>query len=173
MLNQFHLLTLLFLSMVSCTGQPTTTSRSEAATEEIVLTDAMLGQLIMSGFRGMSYDSLSPLIKEQISSGEIGNIILFDYDVGHKAYERNVRSPEQVMQLLKDLQANSPKQLFTAVDQEGGKVNRLKERYGFTTLPSAQYLGAQATIDSTAYSLHSSEDHPKTPGHCTGKNRAE
>lgn len=141
----------LFLLITSCSGQPTSDNTAEEKVEEITLTDAMLGQLIMSGFRGMSYDSLSPLVQEQITSGEIGNIILFDYDVGHKAYERNVRSPEQVMQLLIDLQANSPASLFTAVDQEGGKVNRLKERYGFTTLPSAQYLGSQVTTDATTY----------------------
>ncbi|MEL7220916.1 MAG: glycoside hydrolase family 3 N-terminal domain-containing protein [Bacteroidota bacterium] len=148
--HQFYLLTLLFISLTTCSGQPSSSSTDEMK-GEIVITDAILGQLIMCGFRGMSYDSLSPLIKEQITSGEIGNIILFDYDVGHKTYERNVRSPEQVMQFLKDLQANSPTPLFTAVDQEGGKVNRLKERYGFTALPSAQYLGSQATTDSTAY----------------------
>jgi beta-N-acetylhexosaminidase len=147
-------LTLIFLVLAIITSacQPAAPPE-EAATDEAdtTITDAMLGQLIMAGFRGMTYDSISPLVREQLEAGEIGNIVLFDYDMGYKTYHRNIRSPQQVMQLLGELQSHSPAKLFTAIDQEGGRVNRLKEKYGFITLPSAQYLGEQITTDSTAY----------------------
>ena len=116
-----------------------------------MLTDEMLGQLIMLGFRGMEIDSVSVEIKEQIASGEIGNIILFDYDVGFKRRGRNIASAEQVKLLLSDMQAIAPGYLLTAIDQEGGRVTRLKSAYGFPDLPSAQVLGAQANTDSTNY----------------------
>jgi beta-N-acetylhexosaminidase len=119
--------------------------------DERTITDAMLGQLIMQGFRGMELDSISPVIREQIASGEIGNIILFDYDMGFKNYDRNIASPAQVQALLSKLQALAPGYLLTAVDQEGGRVLRLKPKYGFPPLPAAQDLGDQPSTDSTTY----------------------
>lgn len=122
------------------------------STEELTpITDQMLGQLIMQGFRGMEIDSLSPLVKEQLAAGEIGNIILFDYDVGYRSYGRNIASPEQVKKLLADLQDLSPEYLLTAIDQEGGRVTRLRPAYGFPELASAQDMGMQSTTDSTTY----------------------
>ena len=138
---------LLLMSVVSC-AEPATEQQQE---QEELLTDEMLGQLIMQGFRGMTIDSVSPVIKSQIESGELGNIILFDYDLGHRTYQRNIRSPEQVKSLLSELQALAPGYLLTAVDQEGGKVKRLKPRYGFPDLPSAEMMGAHANTDSTTY----------------------
>ena len=38
-----------------------------------------------------------------------------------------------------------------AVDQEGGRVNRLKTKYGFPASVSAQYLGTLDNVDSTMY----------------------
>ena len=138
---------LLLLSVVSCTESAT----EQQQEQEELLTDEMLGQLIMQGFRGMTIDSVSPVIRSQIESGELGNIILFDYDLGYRTYQRNIRSPEQVKSLLSELQALAPGYLLTAVDQEGGKVKRLKPRYGFPDLPSAEMMGAYANTDSTTY----------------------
>lgn len=137
------------LFLTGCQTEPTGTE-SEATTERTI-TDAMLGQLIMQGFRGMELDSISPVVKAQIASGEIGNIVLFDYDVGFKNYHRNIASPQQVGQLLKDLQTLAPGYLLTAIDQEGGRVVRLKPKYGFPDLAAAQDLGAQENTDSTTY----------------------
>lgn len=115
------------------------------------ITDQMLGELIMQGFRGLEIDSVSPTVKEQIANGEMGSIILFDYDVGYKRYGRNIESPAQVKQLLADLQTLAPGYLLTAIDQEGGRVTRLRPTYGFPALASAQDMGAQPTTDSTTY----------------------
>ncbi|MCB0637808.1 MAG: glycoside hydrolase family 3 protein [Lewinella sp.] len=113
--------------------------------------DALIGQLIMVGFRGKTIEEMSPVLREQISRGQIGGVVLFDYDVPGKSYDRNIESPEQVALLVHDLQALAPRPLLVAIDQEGGRVMRLKPRYGFPTLPSAQYLGTLNDLDSTAF----------------------
>ncbi|MEL7249820.1 MAG: glycoside hydrolase family 3 N-terminal domain-containing protein [Bacteroidota bacterium] len=141
-------LTLLLFLFTSC-SEPQETSEQQA--EEPILTDQMLGQLIMIGFRGLEMDSVSDVIKGQIASGEIGNIILFDYDLGFKRRGRNIASPEQVQRLLADMQAIAPGYLLTAIDQEGGLVTRLRSAYGFPDLPSAQYLGGNPNTDSTSH----------------------
>ena len=49
--------------------------------------------------------------------------------------------------LVASLQSFASTPLLIAVDQEGGKVCRLKEKYGFPPTVSHQYLG---TLDSAA-----------------------
>ncbi len=137
----------LFLSL-GCT--PSTEQQAAQETGEAV-TDAMIGQMIMIGFRGKHIEEVSPTIKEQIAQGLAGSIVLFDYDVVNKEFDRNIESPGQVKKLISGIQALAPQPLMVAVDQEGGRVNRLKPRYGFPDLPSAQHLGEQDNLDSTAY----------------------
>ena len=144
---------LLFLTGLLLTTSCQPTSSAESSTDDATpqITDAMLGQLIMQGFRGLKIDSVSPIIKDQLANGEIGNIILFDYDVGLKRYGRNIDSPPQVEQLLTDLQALAPGFLLTAIDQEGGRVTRLRPVYGFPEIAAAQDMGAKENTDSTTY----------------------
>lgn len=109
-----------------------------------------IGQLLMVGFRGKSIADNS-LLQQQLANGRIGGVILFDYDVVRKVADRNIESPEQVEALIQQLQRYAAVPLFVAVDQEGGRVMRLKARYGFPALPSAHYLGELNQLDSTAY----------------------
>jgi len=95
--------------------------------------------MIVSGFEGTCLNSRTEkLIVEQ----GIGGLILF---------ERNFENPKQLKKLIEDLQSitapNSPP-LFISVDQEGGRVARLKEP--FTQFPSMCCLG-QANSDDLAY----------------------
>lgn len=112
---------------------------------------SMIGQMIMVGTRGMTIDDVSPSFQQQIKDGKIGGIVLFDYDVVKKEYDRNIQSPTQVKSLISGLQKLAPTPLFMAVDQEGGRVNRLKPKYGFPSSVSAQYLGDLDNVDSTKY----------------------
>ncbi|MDD4519807.1 MAG: glycoside hydrolase family 3 N-terminal domain-containing protein [Alphaproteobacteria bacterium] len=91
-----------------------------------------IGQMILLGFRGCSIDEMSPFVRQGISQGKIGGILYFDYDCGTQTFSRNIKSPEQLSKLSKDLQNLSPTPLFIGVDEEGGKVSRLKETYGFS-----------------------------------------
>ena len=97
------------------------------------------GQMIVSGFEGTCLNSRTEkLINEQ----GIGGLILF---------ERNYENPKQLKSLIDDLQSltaqNSPP-LFISVDQEGGRVARLKEP--FTQFPPMCCLG-EANSDDLAY----------------------
>lgn len=107
-----------------------------------------IGQMIMVGFRGMSIDDDHWIVRD-IKDHNIGGVILFDYDVPNSEPVRNIESPEQVRLLNNTLQKITEIPLFVAVDQEGGRVNRLKARYGFRDMPSHEYIGNINHPDST------------------------
>lgn len=102
--------------------------------------DVMIGQMLMAGFRGDTADHDSTIIKD-IKERHLGGVILFDYDVVLGKAGRNIKNPDQVRRLTHDLYAAAEIPLLIAVDQEGGKVQRLKAKYGFRESPSAKALG--------------------------------
>lgn len=108
----------------------------------------MIGQMIMVGFRGASLDDAAPIVRD-LRAGRVGSVVLFDYDVPTKTYSRNVQSPQQLKALCATLQARAPTPLLIAIDQEGGKVARLKERYEFPPSVSQQYLGTLNDLNIT------------------------
>ena len=95
--------------------------------------------MFVSGFEGTSLNSQT---EKLISEQGIGGLILF---------ERNFENPKQLKTLIEDLQSltapNSPP-LFISVDQEGGRVTRLKKN--FTQFPPMSCLG-KAGSDDLAY----------------------
>jgi len=83
--------------------------------------ERVIGQLFMVGMPGPHLDEATDhLIRE----GHVGGIILFS---------RNIEDPLQLAALCRDLQAAASESqdppLFLAVDQEGGRVARLKEPF--------------------------------------------
>ena len=80
-----------------------------------------------------------------LQSGQIGGVILFS---------RNFSNRTQICDLIADIRRISPS-LLIAVDQEGGKVQRLKN--GFTALPSMQKLGDLVSEDPDRGALISHE----------------
>lgn len=110
--------------------------------------DVKIGQLLMVGFRGVSVSDSSSIVQD-IRAGRVGGVILFDYDVLQKQSGRNIQSPQQVKSLCASLQAHSKIPLLIAIDEEGGKVSRLKPKYGFRQTVSAAYLGRLKSLDST------------------------
>lgn len=107
-----------------------------------------IGQMIMVGFRGTQFSPDSDVAKA-IDNQKIGGVILFDYDVFLKSPSRNIASPQQVKKLIADLQKRSKTPLLVGVDAEGGKVDRLKEKYGFSAISSAAFMGQDATLQTT------------------------
>ena len=110
----------------------------------------MIGQMLLVGFRGKSVDEQSAIYRDIADLG-IGGVILFEYDVPLKKRDRNIGSPEQVAALTSTLQGWADIPLLIGIDQEGGIVNRLKERYGFPKSVSAGYLGELNEPDSTRF----------------------
>jgi beta-N-acetylhexosaminidase len=108
-----------------------------------------IGRMVMVGFRGMEVTPDNPLLND-VKKYRVGGVVLFDYDVQLKKAERNVRSPEQLRKLTAQLRRLGGKRLLIAIDQEGGRVNRLKPAYGFPPSISADSLGKINHLDSTA-----------------------
>lgn len=99
-----------------------------------------IDQIFIVGFRGFTYDS-SPELKRAISETNLGGVILFDYDVPSKKYLRNIRSESELKKLISDSQTNAKTPLFVSIDEEGGRVSRLKNLSSFEKTPSAKDLG--------------------------------
>ena len=107
-----------------------------------------IGQMLMIGFRGTALEN-APEIAADIAERRIGGVVLFDYDVPAHSPSRNIISPQQLASLTLELQKLSDIPLLIAIDQEGGKVNRLKQIRGFPASVSAEYLGRLNHPDST------------------------
>ena len=107
-----------------------------------------IGQMLMIGFRGFKLAD-APEIRADIMERQIGGVVLFDYDVPSHTPSRNISSPKQLSSLTLELQKITRVPLLIAIDQEGGKVNRLKPARGFPPSVSAQHLGQLNNADST------------------------
>ena len=112
--------------------------------------DKKIGQMLMVGFHGFEVSDTSRVVRD-ITEYHTGGVILFDVHVPENSPDRNIDSPEQVKQLISDLQDLAELPLFMAVDQEGGRVARLKTERGFNPTRSAEYLGDLNNPDSTRY----------------------
>ncbi len=112
-----------------------------------------IGQLLMVGFRGATAADCQ-LIDRDIREHGVGGVILFDHDMtstidSGKPGRRNIESPAQVKALLAHLQGQSRIPLLTSIDQEGGRVNRLKPAYGFPPSISHEELGKMNDVAET------------------------
>lgn len=99
-----------------------------------------LGQLFMVGFRGAALAADHWVVKAVRDQG-LGGVILFDRNVDGTV--QNIESPAQLRRLVADLQHLADQPLFIGIDQEGGRVCRLKERDGFAGCESAAALGRE------------------------------
>ena len=81
--------------------------------------------------------TLSPSDRSLLVEPAVGGVILFD---------RNYRSPEQIVDLVAEIRALRTPALLVAVDHEGGRVQRFRE--GFTALPPMRRIGAAYDSDA-------------------------
>src|SRR3954471_20605092 len=95
-----------------------------------------------AGLFGVGFDGLvvSSEIQTLIDKG-IGGVILF---------KRNIESPEQFEALTRELKQKAQRPLFIAIDQEGGRVQRLRDP--FTPIPSMRAVG-QTKDPSLAFEI--------------------
>ncbi|VAW29141.1 beta-N-acetylglucosaminidase, partial [hydrothermal vent metagenome] len=117
---------------------------NRTSAQEIDSLDIKIGQMIMVGFGGTHIDLNDPLLVE-IEKGNVGGVILFEKNIDP------VDSYHQLKNLVFTLQKSATTPLFLAIDQEGGRVNRLKTKYGFPKSVTANYLGKLDNEDSTRY----------------------
>ena len=111
---------------------------AQEITEDTI--EKMVGRMLILGFNGTSVTKNSPIVKD-IKKYNLGGVVLFDKDYKNKKKTKNIKSKKQLQKLTKQLKSYAKNPLMISVDQEGGKVARLKKAYGFKTIPSAQTVG--------------------------------
>src|SRR5512138_1214806 len=90
--------------------------------------DRDVAGLFCVGFHGKT---ASPEVLELVRRGVHG-VVLF---------ARNVESAEQVAALVAELKRAAGRPLLVSIDQEGGRVARLRAPQGFTELPPLRAVG--------------------------------
>ena len=101
----------------------------------------MIGQMLMVGLRGHTERDVSSFFKS-IQGYSIGGVVLYDQNITVSPPSlHNIRSPKQLTSFTSALQKESAIPLLIAIDQEGGKVNRLKPEYGFPNSKSWAEIG--------------------------------
>lgn len=105
--------------------------------------EKMISQMILVGFSGETPNDKWVLqIQNDIQNEKIGGVILFG---------RNIKNPTQLKELnnflIKSNKSKLP--LFIAIDQEGGKVQRLNKNNGFSDYLSALEIANTKTISES------------------------
>src|SRR5690606_6777458 len=104
--------------------------------------DLKIGQMILIGVPGTTLDEA---VLSEVRQGKVGSIIFFEKNIPQKNSFAGLRK------VIWQYQKEAPVPLFICIDQEGGRVNRLKEKYGFPRSITAHEMGAVGTIDSVRY----------------------
>ncbi|APG26698.1 hypothetical protein A7E78_01765 [Syntrophotalea acetylenivorans] len=109
---------------------------------------ARIGQMLLVCFEGSRLSAQHPLLQD-IRLGHLGGVMLRSQPADEAKGPGNIVSPDQLQALTHSLQSASPTPLLIAVDQEGGKVSRLKPRDGFPTTTSFAQLGQMNDLAKT------------------------
>jgi beta-N-acetylhexosaminidase len=108
-----------------------------------------IARLLVVGFRGLRV-APDDWIAQAIAVDGLGGVILFDKD--RVEARRNIRTKQQVTNLIKDVRTLAPtRELIVAIDQEGGLVTRLSPAYGFPAVASEAAIGAKSEAEVRAW----------------------
>lgn len=102
--------------------------------------DDKIGQMLMVGFRGFTIEDGSAIAND-LAKRNLGGVILFERDGALKTHDRNIDGKRQLKKLTKALRKKAKTPLLIAIDQEGGKVRRLKKNRKFKEALSHAQLG--------------------------------
>lgn len=115
-------------------------SPEATATSDAAALRRKAGRLLMVGFRGFTIGPDDPITRAVVAG--LGGVILFDRD--RVTGTRNIASPRQLAALTASLRSAAPGNFIVAIDQEGGRVSRLKPAQGFPETRSQAEIGATA-----------------------------
>ncbi len=109
-----------------------TATRVDAASIE-----KMAGQLLVTGFPGGSAGAGSTkALAAHIAKGRAGGALFLRH---------NVKSGKAVKQMA-SMMIGASRQSLLAIDQEGGKVQRLGKKHGFTPIPTAKWVAGNKSL---------------------------
>ena len=89
-----------------------------------------LGQLLLTGVPGPELDSATAATFRRIQPG------------GYILFGRNIQTPSQLRKLIDDLRELSAVEPIITIDQEGGRVSRLKLRFATMLMLALVVMGA-------------------------------
>lgn len=138
-LTTIFLTLILYISSLSAASLP----------NDIVLKN-MIARMLVVGFEGEMVDENSDIVKS-MKRYELGGVILFDRYYNDRNKTKNIRSPIQLKLLTSALKSFTYKPMLISVDQEGGRVARLKPAYGFTKTPSAKEMATLGEKEATKH----------------------
>jgi beta-N-acetylhexosaminidase len=104
--------------------------------------DIKIGQMILIGFPKAEVDSM---VLKEVREGKVGSIIIFEKNIPPK------NSFAALKKITWTYQQAAPIPLLISIDQEGGRVNRLKDKYGFTRSITAEAMGKSNSLDSVRF----------------------
>jgi len=108
--------------------------------------ESMVSQMLMVGVGGSSSEEKwVKQLQKDIQEDKVGGIILFS---------KNIENPKKLKEFtnfFKKIKTKYP--LFIAIDQEGGKVQRLTKKNGFSVYPSAKVIARDKNLNE-AYTIY-------------------
>jgi beta-N-acetylhexosaminidase len=113
-----------------------------------------IGQMLVMGFEGCQLNDTSP-IAHWLENDGLGGVILFDKEFKTGTYGKNLKDQAQIKQLISQLHDYSARStqnqehipLFTAIDYEGGAVDRLSKIPGCMVTLDAIELAKLSAAD--------------------------
>jgi len=121
----------LFLSLILTLNSCATNHKAMEAYPPQKTLDEKIGSMLMVGFMGTTAYRNSQICQD-IRNYNLAGVILFDVNPVNHKQAKNISNKRQVARLTQQLQACSKDgKLLISVDQEGGRVQRLKSKYGF------------------------------------------
>jgi beta-N-acetylhexosaminidase len=109
-----------------------------------------IGRMLIVGFEDQDINKNSKIVK-QMQKYDLGGVVLFDRFYNYRSKTKNISSPAQLQNLTSKLKSFSNKPLLISIDQEGGRVARLKPAYGFKKIPSAHEISQMPLSDAKDY----------------------
>lgn len=109
-----------------------------------VTLEEKIGQMVMIGFHGSTPEDFTiGELPSFIKSGAVGGLIF---------YRHNILDPDQLSALLSFLKSRQNEvPLFLAIDQEGGRVQRLNSKNGYRDFSSAKEISKMSFQESFSH----------------------
>lgn len=105
--------------------------------------EEMIGQMVMIGINSKTTINNNDPLLEEIKSGKLGGVVLYEKNIAKTS------SSPQLKSMVNKMQEAAPIPLFISIDEEGGLVHRMKSKYGFVDIPSAETFGKINNTDTT------------------------
>jgi len=133
--RQFNRRNFLQLTAATTLSAPAILTASRVNAAEV---SKMAGQLLVTGFPGSTADATSTrALAKHIKAGRAGGALFLRH---------NVKTGSATKATAASL-INASRQSFLAIDQEGGKVQRLGKKHGFTPIPTARWVAGNKSVE--------------------------